>query len=305
VPGGTFDRGWDVTITGMQGAITQREGNSATEVPVIGAQRKEAAVATIAPFSMDRYEVTIGRFRAFHRQYEAFLRMHPKPEDGAHPTNPLARWHSEWSGKPDFYAQSPKALIDKITACDTSIGESIVAPTSSSDSRPMACVSWYEAFLFCVFDGGRRLPTEAEWNFAAAGGGEGRPYPWGTPDPLDVPMMFGNVQRPGSTGASQAVGSFPAGAGKWGHLDLAGNVLEFVFDTSDADGSLSVYVDQPVDPVQLLLPPNPYVRISRGGSFGYGPARARAIYRKEISETSFGANPFAVRFNDLGWRCAH
>ncbi len=46
-----------------------------------------------------------------------------------------------------------------------------------NDNLPMNCIDWYEAFAFCVWDGGR-VPTEAEWNYAAAGGAEQREFPW-------------------------------------------------------------------------------------------------------------------------------
>jgi formylglycine-generating enzyme required for sulfatase activity len=89
----------------------------------------------------------------------------------------------------------------------------------------MNCLSWYVAFAFCIFDGGR-LPTEAEWEYAAAGGEKRRLYPWGAEQPHEL-LSNCNV---GAASPFVPVGSTPQGAARWGHQDLAGSVWEWVLD---------------------------------------------------------------------------
>src|SRR5580704_6839465 len=47
----------------------------------------------------------------------------------------------------------------------------------SSENLPITEAHWYAAYAFCIWDGGF-LPSEAEWNYAAAGGSDQRAYPW-------------------------------------------------------------------------------------------------------------------------------
>jgi len=89
----------------------------------------------------------------------------------------------------------------------------------------MNCIDWYEAEAFCIWDGGR-LPTDAEWNYAAAGGTQQRAYPWGSAAP---DCTYANSS--GCVGGANRVGSeSPKGDGLYGQADLAGNVWEWVQD---------------------------------------------------------------------------
>jgi formylglycine-generating enzyme required for sulfatase activity len=103
---------------------------------------------------------------------------------------------------------------------------------------PINTLDWYDAYAFCIWDGGF-LPSEAEWNYAAAGGSEQRTYPWSSPPSSQVidcshANYFGLADGTVAcypSGLPQPVGSeSPIGDGKWGQADLAGNVLEFVLD---------------------------------------------------------------------------
>jgi formylglycine-generating enzyme required for sulfatase activity len=124
------------------------------------------------------------------------------------------------------------------------------------DRYPVNCVDWTQARDYCEAVG-KRLPNAEEWEWAAAGGEEARRYPWGGEGPgskllnacdalcLDRLRLHGRP-RPtlhyGEDGFADTapVGSFPAGAGRWGHLDLAGNVWEFTATPWDGHERLRV-----------------------------------------------------------------
>ena len=64
----------------------------------------------------------------------------------------------------------------------SSCGTSTYTPQpSQNDNLPVSCVSWTEAYAFCIWDGGF-LPSDAEWGYAAAGGSAQREFPWGSAD---------------------------------------------------------------------------------------------------------------------------
>jgi formylglycine-generating enzyme required for sulfatase activity len=187
--------------------------------------------ATVDAFRMDVLEVTVGRFRAFVEAGQGTQANAPPAGSGAYP--PVA--NSGWDPADDAYLPLDTAALLAEVACAPPMG-TWTAAAGPSEEKPMNCLSWPLAYAFCIWDGGR-LPTEAEWNFAAAGGAEQRRYPRGDDAP-DANHAIYDCKADGDAGNHGnctpldvfPVGSKPLGLGRWGHLDLAGSVAEWARD---------------------------------------------------------------------------
>jgi iron(II)-dependent oxidoreductase len=122
---------------------------------------------------------------------------------------------------------------------------------------PIIHVSWHEAQAFCRYTG-RRLPTEAEWEYAAAldpGTGVKRHYPWGDRAPA---AAYANLESAGLAG----VDAFPAGDAASGCRQMIGNLWEW---TASTFGPYPGYV---VDPYQEYSKPwFGTHKVLRGGSY--------------------------------------
>ncbi len=154
---------------------------------------------------------------------------------------------------------------------------------STRDDYPVVIVTWQEAAAFCTAIGGR-LPTEAEWEYAARGGRDAGIYPWGSERPAHDAGAPTGAAFEGD--AARPVTSFAANA--FGLFDMAGNVWEW---TADA-GSL-YRPDAVTDPQG---PMSGQVRILRGGSFGDDASNLRISNRTPNQ-------PDRVHVN-VGFRCA-
>jgi formylglycine-generating enzyme required for sulfatase activity len=164
----------------------------------------------------------------------------------------------------------------------------------------MNCLTWYEAMAFCAWDGGY-LPTEAEWNYAAAGGDLQRAYPWSSrAAPLAIDSSRASYGpdcdlsgTPGCTVADLSeVGIKPAGDGRWGQSDLAGNISEWTLDSDEP-----TYINPCTDCAELTAAMH---RMVRGGSFAGDATLVRTGYRlhNDLSEQPTIPSLF------VGVRCA-
>ena len=99
------------------------------------------------------------------------------------------------------------------------------ADATEHAEHPRNCVSWEQANAYCTWRGAR-LPTDAEWEYAARGS-DGRLFPWGNEPPDETRARWGGMHGL-QLMHSSPVGSYPAGASPFGVLDMAGNVFEWV-----------------------------------------------------------------------------
>jgi formylglycine-generating enzyme required for sulfatase activity len=278
VPGGTFYRGYDVGSDGMYTDMS--------------------APATVSAFRLDTYEVTVARFRQFVNAGMGTQATAPAPGAGAHAHIPSSGWDASWNAD----LASNTATLEMFVKCEAAHQTWTDTP-GANESLPINCITWYDAMAFCIWDGGY-LPTEAEWNYAAAGGDEQRAYPWSSPpsslvndcsyanyfDLATGGFCAGGTSNGMMSGAVNRVGSeSPMGDGRWGQADLGGNVWEWVLD-----GYATPYL-APCTDCASLDPAAPE-RVFRGGDFRNDAPSLRGATRDNY--------PPAVRQVDHGVRCA-
>ena len=150
----------------------------------------EVREVTLEPFSLGRYPVTVAEYQKFVEDEETGYRQ-------------KSSWTKGWA---------PAA------AEPSNWDEQVLHP-----NRPVVNVNWYEATAYCEWKrDGIRLPSEAEWEYAARGT-SGRRYPWGD----EAPDINRANYHDTNVGSASPVGLFPNGATPEGIQDMAGNVLEW------------------------------------------------------------------------------
>jgi formylglycine-generating enzyme required for sulfatase activity len=276
VPGGTFYRTYANSGTGPTG---------------------EADPATVSGFRLDKYLVTVGRFYQFKAALDATSPYAPANGSGkqAHLNNGNGLNATGGGNETGWDATDWDQYVGNTVTtganlnCPSSYMGSAASASTATDKLvlPINCVTWYEAYAFCIWDGGF-LPSEAEWGYAAAGGSQQREYPWGTtaPGTANQYAIYNFYYTVNSTYVAP-VGTATLGAGQWLQLDLAGNVFEWNLDW------YTTYADPCTDCADLATASN---RVIRGGSFDYNTPIMLPPNRDDRPPTDREVN--------VGFRCA-
>ena len=142
------------------------------------------------------------------------------------------------------------------------------------------CLTWFEAEAYAAWRGGR-LPTEAEWEYAARGP-KSTVYPWGDTFDREKANVLNSV-------APKPVGSYPTGASWVGANDMAGNAMEWVADWLAAD----YYATSPkTDPTG---PATGTIKVEKGGWWGSNEFVARSAYRHYEDPPTYGDKHIGFR----------
>lgn len=245
VPAGTFTMGTDAA------AIARLKAASPPPwvTPALDAEAPAHEVELTSGYWIDRTEVTNAAFDAFV---------------AAGGYTDRALWSDEgwaWLGGKDV-ARLP-------LHCQGDVPE-----------HPRMCLTWYEAEAYAAWRGGR-LPTEAEWEYAARGA-DSSVYPWGDEFEIELANVVNSV-------GPKPVGSYPAGKSWVGALDMAGNAMEWVADWLDP----AYYAASPAqDPTG---PASGTVKVEKGGWWGSNEFVARSAYRHYEDPPTYGDKHIGFR----------
>lgn len=246
--------------------------------------------ATVNDFGLDTYLVTVARFRAFVNAGMGIQANPPAMGAGAHSQIPDSGWDFSYN----FQLAATTADLTAALQCESTYQTWTDSP-GIDENLPINCITWFEAFAFCIWDGGY-LPTEAEWNYAASGGSDQRAYPWSSP-PGSLTVDCAHANYAGSAGSAACVPDganpvgteSPTGDGRFGQADLVGDMEEWMLDwyvspypttTCDNCANLTPAIPRAIRgdgfPAQMVRVGSRDSSTPDTRSFGYGVRCARA-----------------------------
>ena len=242
-------------------------------------ERPDHTVRITQSFLMGKHEVTVGQFRSFVME-----ERHITEAEGVGGPS-VYQGGDSWEEDPDASWMEPGFR--------------------QGDDHPVVCVTWNDAQAFIRWlnrvDGRRpegwvyRLPTEAEWEYAARGA-DGRAYPWGSEwtgkranvSGSESGLPWGEAGLDDGFPRTAPVGSYsPDGDSPFGACDMAGNVWEWCEDSYASDFYAKSEAEDP-------LWEEGSARAERGGSWAFTRDRCRTSHR-------FGLGP-SKSYDNLGFR---
>jgi formylglycine-generating enzyme required for sulfatase activity len=277
---------WCVLLQGAEGRECSRE-----------TYRRESPQRSVvvSPFAIEQFEVTNRQVAAWlNRQTNLTLDLDPDAVPG----------HADKASSVRFVAHGDELFVDLLPVSDANVETTTglvyqsgrFKAAAGREELPAVMVSWFFARAYCS-SLGRRLPTEAEWEFAARGR-EGRTYPWGSAPPSceDAVLARQEGQKCARLPRLGRVGSHLHDQTPEGVFDLGGNVTEWVQDAfTDTYASCPAPCRNPV----AVEPPAAgaaTLRVMRGGSWSFTAQTARGATRSR-----FGAGQMP---QTTGFRCA-
>ncbi len=300
VTGGSYYRTYDgVTTFGSEATLAPDGGATGLADP-----------ATVSDFRLDKYLVTVGRFRAFVDAWNGGNGWLPAAGSGKHThlngglglanvaDDAGVAYETGWVASDD----SNIAPTDANLACNNVASDGTWTPAAGANERlPINCINWFEAYAFCIWDGGF-LPSEAEWGYAAAGGAQQREYPWGSTFPGfdDQYAIYDCLYPDGPDGSDSClagvasiapVGTASLGAGLWGQLDLEGEMSQLNLDF------FALQYSNPCVDCAYLSPASDE-GVDRGSNWNFPVKALYAATRQTFGQVK------GARSSDVGFRCA-
>ena len=257
LPGGAF------TMGSSTAEIRRIRNDWNVEENLVQPESPAHSVKISLPFLVGKYPVTVGQFRLFVSET-------------------AYRTVAEGQGWGWVYDKAKKHWTKKSGASWKNPGFEIW------DDQPVTMICHADAEVFCEWlskKEGRRyhLPTEAQWEYAARGGQEGRRYPWGDDYPdgskanladRNSPVPWADFTLDDHSAGPSPVGSYdPNGFGLY---DMVGNVWNFCADYYDSKAYEGTASKVSVDPTVAV---KGVKRVTRGGNWAFGAGIARNAFR--------------------------
>lgn len=287
INGGVFQMGTDALTNAEEAQLCQTRDGGSCEAS-FGEDATPQISIELDTFWIEQNEVTF-------RQYVAFLN-YQKSLGGTH-TNGC---------KDSLCIQTQNERPNAAVIAFDGASYFIPRNFETLNNHPAYGVTWYGAVSYCEALG-RRLPSEAEWEYAArynSAEADTRIYPWGNDwDPARANVRISAIE--GSGGATEAIDARPVGNSPMGLAHMSGNVAEWVQDYYSADYYRDLQAIQQSSGNPVGNPQGPTLglqRVLRGGSFDTPPFFARTVHRQ--SSNPAPENPEDTFPLWVGFRCA-